>query len=69
MSMVVKGEGLIRLEAERQLLGRFKAEYERLRTTDGHVEAVKVLVATRKRDYDACIRDARAIVLGSAAAA
>jgi hypothetical protein len=69
MGMVVKGEGLIRLEAERLLLRRFKDEYEKLRDESGHVEAVKALVVIRKREYDACVREARAIVFGDQAAA
>jgi hypothetical protein len=69
MGMVVKGEGLIRLEAERLLLRGFREEYERLRDECGHVEAVKALVVIRKREYDTCVREARATVLADVAAA
>ncbi len=69
MSMVVKGEGLIRLEAERLLLRQFKDEYEQLRDESGHVEAIKALVVIRKREYDACVREARTVVLSDLAAA
>ena len=57
--MIVKGEGLIRMEAERLFTRRCKAEYEDLCADRGHVEALKVLVAKRKKDYDTCVRDAR----------
>jgi hypothetical protein len=69
MSMIVKGEGLIRLEAERLLLRRLKDEYQRLKDETGHIGAVKTLVARRKRDYDECIREARTFVQRDAVAA
>ncbi len=69
MGMVVKGEGLIRLEAERLLLRRFRAEYDELRQGSDHIEAVKALVVIRKREYDTCVREARATVFGDQAAA
>jgi len=67
--MVVKGEGLIRLEAERLLLRRFRSEYDEFRAGSDHIEAVKALVVLRKREYDACVREARASLFGDQAAA
>jgi hypothetical protein len=61
--MVVKGEALIRLEAERRLLVRYRAEYERLAGTADHVRAVRSLVLKHKRTYDAMVREARAHVM------
>jgi hypothetical protein len=57
--MIVKGEALIRLEAERRLLGAFRAEYERLLDRGDHVRAVRALVKSHKRAYDAAMREAR----------
>lgn len=57
--MIVKGEALIRLEAERRLLGAFRAEYERLLARTDHVRAVKALVKSHKRAYDTALSDAR----------
>ena len=57
--MIVKGEALIRLEAERRLLGAFRAEYERLLKRADHVHAVRSLVKSHKRAYDAAIQEAR----------
>ncbi len=37
--MLVKGEGLTRLEAERRLVKRYKTEYERLARRRGPVRA------------------------------
>ncbi len=57
--MIVKGEALIRLEAERRLLERYRKEYERLRARTEHVRAVLTLVKTHKRAYDDAVREAR----------
>jgi hypothetical protein len=61
--MVVKGEALIRLEAERRLLIQYRKEYDRLIGAGDHVRAVRRLVVNHKRAYDAMVRDARAHVL------
>jgi hypothetical protein len=66
--MIVKGEGLIRIEAERLFMRRCGAEYEDMARERGHIEALRFLVAHRKKDYDACVRDARGAVRGAAAA-
>jgi membrane glycosyltransferase len=58
--MIVKGEALVRLEAERRLLGAFRAEYERLLKRTDHVRAVRSLVKSHKRAYDAALGEARA---------
>jgi hypothetical protein len=60
--MIVKGEALIRLEAERRLLERYRKEYERLRARMEHVRAVLSLVKTHKRAYDDAVREAREVV-------
>jgi hypothetical protein len=57
--MVVKGEALIRLEAERRLLDRYRAEYDRMVGTGDHVRAVRTLVVKHKRSYDTMVREAR----------
>jgi hypothetical protein len=57
--MIVKGEALIRLEAERRLLDRYRKEYERLVARFEHVRAVLTLVKTHKRAYDDAVREAR----------
>jgi hypothetical protein len=57
--MIVKGEALIRLEAERRLLDRYRKEYERLTARHEHVRAVLHLVKTHKRAYDDAVRAAR----------
>jgi len=66
--MIVKGEGLIRMEAERLFMRRCKAEYEDLCADRGHVEALKALVVKRKKDYDTCVHDARDSLAAAAAA-
>ena len=65
--MIVKGEGLVRMEAERLFMRRCGGEYEDMARERGHVEALKFLVAHRKKDYDACVRDARDAVARAAA--
>jgi hypothetical protein len=60
--MIVKGEALIRLEAERRLLERYRKEYERLVARHEHVRAVLHLVKTHKRAYDDAVREAREVV-------
>ncbi len=67
--MIVKGEGLIRIEAERLFVRRCGGEYEHMAGERGHVEALKFLVAHRKKDYDECVRGARDAVARAAAAA
>jgi membrane glycosyltransferase len=57
--MIVKGEALIRLEAERRLLAAFRAEYERLLKRTDHVRAVRALVKSHKRAYDVAMSEAR----------
>jgi hypothetical protein len=57
--MVVKGEGLNRLEAERRLVKRYKAEYERLAGRRGHVDALRSMVNTHKNRYNDLIREVR----------
>ena len=57
--MIVKGEALVRLEAERRLLGAFRAEYERLLERTDHVRAVRALVKAHKRAYDVAMTEAR----------
>jgi len=57
--MLVKGEGLIRLEAERRLLKHYAAEYERLARGHGHVEALRRLVDAHKARYNEVTRQAR----------
>jgi hypothetical protein len=59
-TMIVKGEALIRLEAERRLLGAFRAEYDRLLKRTDHVHAVRSLVKAHKRAYDVALIEARA---------
>jgi hypothetical protein len=58
--MIVKGEALVRLEAERRLLGAFRAEYDRLLKRTDHVHAVRSLVKSHKRAYDIALIEARA---------
>jgi hypothetical protein len=57
--MIVKGEALIRLEAERRLLDRYRKEYERLLARVEHFRAVLQLVKAHKRAYDDAVREAR----------
>jgi hypothetical protein len=59
VELMVKGEAVIRLEAERVLVRKFGAEYQSLAAQVGRQEAIRVLVATRKSDYDAIVREAR----------
>ena len=60
--MIVKGEALIRLEAERRLLVRYQKEYERLVARYEHIRAVLQLVKTHKRAYDDAVREARDLI-------
>jgi hypothetical protein len=57
--MVVKGEGLLRLEAERRLLKTYKAEFERSARRRGRVAAVRGLVTAHKDRYNAFLREIR----------
>ena len=57
--MIVKGEALIRLEAERRLLSAYRGEYDRLLKRGDHVRAVRSLVKSHKRAYDSAVREAR----------
>jgi hypothetical protein len=57
--MIVKGEALIRLEAERRLVERYRKEYERLLARHEHIRAILSLVKTHKRAYDDAVREAR----------
>lgn len=57
--MIVKGEALIRLEAERRLVSAFRREYDRLLKRGDHVGAVRSLVKSHKRAYDNAVREAR----------
>jgi phospholipid N-methyltransferase len=59
LDLMVKGEAVIRMEAERSLVRKFRSEYQRLAATAGHQEAIRTLVAKRKREYDAIVREAR----------
>ena len=54
--MVVKGEGLTRLEAERRLVKLYKDEYERLERRRGHVDAMRSLVRAHKNRYNTLVR-------------
>ena len=58
--MIVKGEALVRLEAERRLLRAYRAEYERLVARTDHVRAVRSLVKSHKRAYGVALAEARA---------
>jgi len=58
-AMIVKGEALVRLEAERRLLGAYRAEYERLLARTDHVRAVRSLVKSHKRAYGEALAGAR----------
>jgi hypothetical protein len=58
-AMIVKGEALVRLEAERRLLKAFAAEYERLLARTDHVRAVRGLVKSHKVAYGAALAEAR----------
>jgi hypothetical protein len=60
--LIVKGEALIRLEAERRLLERYRKEYERLVARHEHVRAVLQLVKAHKRAYDDAVREARDVI-------
>jgi hypothetical protein len=57
--VVVKGEALARVEAERRLLSTYRAEYDRLTKRRDHITAVRSLVKSHKRAYDEMIREAR----------
>jgi len=57
--MIVKGEALVRLEAERRLLSVYRAEYERLLARTDHVRAVRSLVKSHKRAYGVALAEAR----------
>lgn len=57
--VVVKGEALARVEAEKRLLSEYRAEYERLVRRADHIDAVRSLVKTHKLAYDEMIRRAR----------
>jgi hypothetical protein len=57
--MIVKGEALVRLEAERRLLRAFAPEYERLLARTDHVRAVRSLVKSHKVAYGAALAEAR----------
>jgi hypothetical protein len=57
--MLVKGEGLIRLEAERRFIRRYAREYERLAKRRGHVEAMRQLVEAHHVRYNEMAREAR----------
>ena len=59
--MLVKGEGLTRLEAERRLVKHYKAEYERLIRRRGHVDALRSLVRNHKNRYNTLVREAREV--------
>jgi hypothetical protein len=59
VSMVVKGEGLTRLEAERRLVGLYKKEYDRLARREGHVDALRSLVRDHKDRYNTVVRQVR----------
>ncbi len=59
VSMVVKGEGLTRLEAERRLVRLYKKEYDRLAGRDGHVDALRSLVRDHKERYNTVVRQVR----------
>jgi hypothetical protein len=59
--MLVKGEGLTRLEAERRLVKRYKDEYERLARRRGHVHALQSLVKAHKNRYNTLVREAREV--------
>ena len=59
--MLVKGEGLTRLEAERRLVKHYKAEYERLAKRRGHVDALRSLVRSHKGRYNTLVREAREV--------
>jgi hypothetical protein len=57
--MLVKGEGLIRLDAERRLVSLYSIEYQRLAQGVGHVEAMRQLVTSHAGRYDELTRQAR----------
>jgi hypothetical protein len=57
--MIVKGEALVRLEAERRLVGAYRTEYERLVKRTDHVRAIRSLVKSHKRAYDTAMKGAR----------
>jgi hypothetical protein len=59
VSMVVKGEGLTRLEAERRLVRLYKQEYERVARKHGHVDALRSLVRDHKERYNTVVRQVR----------
>jgi hypothetical protein len=58
-AMIVKGEALVRLEAERRLLNAYANEYERLLKRTDHVRAVRALVKSHKVAYGAALAEAR----------
>ncbi len=57
--MVVKGEGLSRLQAERKLVKLYKDEYEGLAKRRGHIRALQSLVKSHKNRYNAIVREVR----------
>jgi hypothetical protein len=59
VSMVVKGEGLTRLEAERRLVKLYRNEYEKVVRRHGHVEALRSLVKDHKERYNTVVRQVR----------
>jgi hypothetical protein len=59
MELMVKGEAVIRLEAERSMVRRFRSDYERLVASGGHAGAIRRLVAAHKPEYDQIVRVAR----------
>jgi hypothetical protein len=59
--MLVKGEGLIRLEAERRFVRLYAKEYERLVNRHGHVEAMRRLVDAHKARYNDVARESREV--------
>jgi hypothetical protein len=58
--VVVRGEALVRLEAERRLLKLYKAEYQGLNRRVGHVGALCSLVKDYKESYNGLLRQVRA---------
>lgn len=57
--MIVKGEGLTRLQAERRFVSLYKREYERLAGRRGHVDALRSMVKTHKTRYNEVVREIR----------
>jgi hypothetical protein len=59
-AVVVRGEALVRLEAERRMLKIYKSEYQGLTRRVGHVGALCSLVKDYKESYNALLRQVRA---------